>query len=612
LALVLSLGLCPPALAVEETPGVTLLTGKFDSPAYPDRELSYQFPYTDSYFTEWSGELYNHQLAQCTLGLAVSAFRSMDQSLDRKDEYIRSYLAQAGFGDMVSDQFDQEPTAETIATLLASKKLRDEEGEFTLVALAVSGGGYQDEWLSNFSFGDYVVHEGFFSAAFTVFERLFDYVDAHADGGRYKIWMGGYSRAAAVSNMTAVLALSAEQVASEDLYVYTFATPNNCKPDQIDLGYDYSSIFNITGMFDPVPAIPFAEWGYSKLGTTYRLPAQETTPDYEARREPVAAVYREITGEAYTNNPEANWFIQKIYQMLYDMANTAGDYQDKLQAVFDSAWENKSGVLKLLRGMCGVLSQDKPASATLAGEVPTANTLLSVFLYDLGLEKLGLEEDSWNDLNLMMQLFYEHCPEVYISWMMSQDDPARLFVFDTDYRRVFLDDKVAWTLMDEDHAPVERLCAHHLGKAVMITVPSDRTYILSLSGGAHPTEVVKVMEYNAGSLHYAYKFYEMDSKGGTYELTLPMDYWSGENDGGLVKLPGQRIEPLEAVLDRSAVQPSAVFELMDIGWLASHALDVALGIVIALTAAAAALAVLLIAVLTRRGRQKKAAVSAKH
>lgn len=601
----LLLGMLPGARALDRE--TVWLTGKFDSPAYPGRELSYAFPYRDDYFSIPAGD-YQHPLAQCTLGLAVSAFRAADLELDRKDTYIREFLGAAGFGNMVSHQFDEEPSADTIATLIASKPLRDEKGKFLLVAVAVSGGGYEDEWLSNFSFGDESVHNGFFSAAFTVFQRVFDYVDAYAGEGRFKIWMGGYSRAAAVSNMAAALALTADQVDREDLYVYTFATPNNIHTESgdfdMDGDYDYSGIYNIVGMFDPVPSIPFPEWGYSKLGTTFRLPAQETTPDYMTRREPVAKIYEEITGMAYMNNPEANWFIQKLYQLMYDMIRTAGSYQEDLQEVLDKAWVNRSSVFQLLKTLCGTLSQGDEINDMLLGEAPSADTLLSVFLYDLAMEKIGLRPSSWNDLNLMMQIFYEHCPEVYVSWMMSQSDPRELFVVDTDYRRIFLDSGVEYELRDEDGVPVEKVCAVELGRTKMITVPSGRTYILSLSGGRNG-ERIKVVEYSAGSLHYAYQLYRMEDGEGTYELTLPMEFWHTWDDGGLVRVPGEdKVAPVIQALERSQVHPSAVFELEDSGFAASHALNILLGLIIVLLAVMIALLVGVIVLLLKRRNRK--------
>ncbi len=556
------------------------LTGRFDSAAYPD-ELSYQFPYRDSYFSG-SGTEYRHALAQCTLGMAVSAFRSADQALDRKDQNIREYLTQAGFSQLESQEFNERPTAKTIATLIASKPLEDAEGEFTLLAVAVSGGGYQDEWLSNFSFGDEDVHEGFFSAGFTVFERVFDYAERYAAGKRVKIWMGGYSRAAAVSNMAAVLMLSTEQIAPENLFVYTFATPNNAKAEKFSEEYDYSSIFNIVGMFDPIPSIPFSEWGYGKLGTTLRLPARETTADYESRCEPVKEIYREITGGAYESSPECNWFIQKLYQLLYDMIGTAEHYESEVETVIDSAWENNSSTYTLLREICRILSEDVEVDHMLLGEAPTADTLLSVFLYDLSMEKLGLEENRLGKLPLSSQLFYEHCPEVYVSWVLSQEQPEKLFVSDTGYRRIFLPKDTEYLLADAAGNPVERPCAAALGNAGMLTVPAGEEYVLSLLPSGKEDRFLKVMAYEAGSMRYVYQLYRVKGGEGSWlQLELPKAQ-PYELSGIFLKASGTAVPPAEQALDRAEIPPSAVFELEGSGWLPSHFLPLVLTLLLLL------------------------------
>ncbi len=558
-----------------------LLTGRFDSAAYSE-ELSYQFPYRDSYFSGSAAE-YRHGLAQCTLGMAVSAFRSADQELDRKDQNIREYFTQAGFSQMESREFNERPTAKTIATLIASKTLKDRKGEYVLLAVAVSGGGYQDEWLSNFSFGDESVHEGFFSAGFTVFERVFDYVDQYAAGKRVKIWMGGYSRAAAVSNMAAVLMLTAEQIAPEDLFVYTFATPNNAQAEKFGDEYDYSSVYNIVGMFDPIPSIPFSEWGYGKLGTTLRLPARETTPDYEARCEPVKKVYREITGGIYESSPECNWFIQKLYQLLYDMIGTAEHYQAEVEGVIDPAWEKNSSTYTLLREICRILSQDAEIDHMLLGEAPTADTLLSVFLYDLSMEKLGFEKNTLGRLPLTSQLFYEHCPEVYVSWVMSQDQPEKLFVSDTSYRRIFLPLDTEYLLTDGMEQPVASPCAAVLGNTRMLTIPAGEDYVLSLLPIGKESRFIKVMAYEAGSMRYVYQLYQVEGKeNGWFQLGLPKAQ-PYELDGISLKAPGgDLVFPAERALDREEIPPSAVFELEGSGWLPSHFIRVTAAILLIL------------------------------
>ena len=83
----------------------------------------------------------------------------------------------------------------------------------------------------------------------------------------------------------------------------------------------------------------------------------------DARREPVAEIYRAVTGTPYTNNPEANWFLQKLYQLIYDMSRTAGSYQEALEGVIQEAWVNRSSAFQLLRALCG------------AGGLPSAEEL---------------------------------------------------------------------------------------------------------------------------------------------------------------------------------------------------------------------------------------------
>lgn len=604
LALVMTSGFFTASAAEEET---LLLTGRFDSLAYSG-ELSYQFPYRDSYFFQ-PGTEYQHALAQCTLGMAVSAFRSADQELDRKDEYIRDYLVQAGFSDFESEEFNQAPTAKTIATLIGSKTLYDSEGEFLLVAAAVSGGGYQDEWLSNFSFGDESVHKGFFDAGFTVFQRIFDYIDSRAAGKRVKVWTGGYSRAAAVSNMAAVLMLSAEQIAPEDLYVYTFATPNNAQADQleVDMDYDYSSIFNIVGMFDPVPGIPFSEWGYSKLGTTLRLPARETTSDYDDRCVPVTEVYRQITGGTYASSPECNWFIQKLYQLLYDMIGTADNYQAQVEKVIDEAWANNASTYRLIREICSILSSDQAVDNMLRDETPTADTLLSVFLFNFVEEKLGVHENGLGDLALTSQLFYEHCPEVYVSWVMSQDDPEKLFVTGTGYRRIFMDERVSCTLLNSAGQTVNSVCEESLGRTKMVTVPAEDDYTLELSADKDRDFRVKVLGYNAGSLRYVYQSYEIGA--GSFTLSLPAEEqpfdMSGISVAAETSSGPTELAPKVSILNQADISPSAVFELEDSGWFASHFLPVAAGTVAVLVLLLLTLAIILIVRAVKRRKKKK-------
>ena len=72
--------------------------------------------------------------------------------------------------------------------------------------VAVRGGGYQAEWAGNFNVGPGSgKHDGFSRAEIQVRNGLEEYLNDNADKleDRMKVWICGYSRAAATSNLLA-------------------------------------------------------------------------------------------------------------------------------------------------------------------------------------------------------------------------------------------------------------------------------------------------------------------------------------------------------------------------------------------------------------------------
>ena len=111
--------------------------------------------------------------------------------------------------------------------------------------------------------------------------------------GLVKLWMGGYSRGAAVANLLAArLNKELSGLAREDVFVYTFATPVALGPqDYPNLQQDYdnnhnadgtlkeswgeSNIFNIVSSGDIVPCLMPEEWGYHRNGNDRFLPSTQ-------------------------------------------------------------------------------------------------------------------------------------------------------------------------------------------------------------------------------------------------------------------------------------------------------------------------------------------------
>ena len=68
-----------------------------------------------------------------------------------------------------NEWYDKKPEADSIAVACGSKKIDD----FTLITIAVRGGGYGNEWSSTFTMGPSSNHEGFEKAAIDALVAFF-------------------------------------------------------------------------------------------------------------------------------------------------------------------------------------------------------------------------------------------------------------------------------------------------------------------------------------------------------------------------------------------------------------------------------------------------------
>lgn len=238
------------------------------------KDYEWAIPFDDAMLVQ-DGTAYHQDMARASLGLALSAFRVHAAGLERRGVNIEKYLQELGFSNPRLEQFDIEPSIDTIATAMASKAVGEGADKATVIAIAISGGGYKDEWKSNFLIGNGIHHQGFDQAAQKVLARLQEYIKGNGITGRIKVWTSRYSRAAATSNRTAALLLNNGMVQPKDLYAYTFATPNVTRQANPDV---YPSIFNIIGSFDPVPLIPGASGASEKTCTCLPRRRTATTP----------------------------------------------------------------------------------------------------------------------------------------------------------------------------------------------------------------------------------------------------------------------------------------------------------------------------------------------
>lgn len=298
----------------------------------------YPFSYNEADFD--AGTVYNHHLAQMSLRLAMAAAKVTPENVTA----LYDTLGFSYTDDSIhypAPAFDYDAGETTIGYAIGSKTAADNEGEYTLIAVAVRGHGYGDEWGSNFEMGEGSRHAGFERSAKQVTDSVFAYMDsANLSGKRVKFWITGFSRAAAVANVTAHNLNAAVYdgtlaILPDDVFAYTFESPRTVTTDEPGFDSD-KNIFNVVNPADIVTQIPPAEWGYVRYGIDCPLP-DVTDDGYDEMKAREIAEMEKILAAAGMSNPAAeaetrsssidNQTSRNI-QFVSDLAATFVDHQN--------------------------------------------------------------------------------------------------------------------------------------------------------------------------------------------------------------------------------------------------------------------------------------------
>ncbi|MBQ6330492.1 MAG: hypothetical protein IJI35_15845, partial [Kiritimatiellae bacterium] len=311
-------------------------------------DYSATFYYTDDYFSpsaintkadgktaDWDDLSANElSLASCSIDFAVASMTSAhgdvleatDRTWDNsdytdKDKNIKAFLSTCGFTNIEpSATMLLRPTNDSIAYTIASKPITvwDEASgtnkRFTLVAVGIRGAGYGQEWASNVTIGtpgngaNVVRHEGFDESAKTVCAAVRDYLSKHGITENVKYWVTGFSRSAAVANLTAGYlsddpnayhTRGCTDAGCADVYAYTWEAPQAASTSENSLRY--RNIHNIINAMDAVPKVSPDSFNHQRLGIDYRMPyyGNTTTDENEVYYARMREVLKTIAVGAY-------------------------------------------------------------------------------------------------------------------------------------------------------------------------------------------------------------------------------------------------------------------------------------------------------------------------
>ncbi len=303
--------------------------------------------YSDSYFYKDASD-YNPSLATMSLCFELSTWSSHEMSSWYNPSYkennvkfwqdklvnVKTLLlgdpnGKDGyegleFTDFKANSFWQAaPTKDSIGVCAARKQITDrsDKEDYTLIAVAVRGGGYGSEWASNFTLGESGEHQGFAEARDNVLEFLDDYVAGlrSDESKKLKIWIVGFSRAGATANMTAGAlntyhSLPGVTLDQEDTYCYTFEAPQGAV--RSTLSANHENIHNVRNLNDLVPLVAPYSWNFARYNyqNDITLPSKYTDSHntFDVQYEAMKAEFNRL-GFSTSDDTELSFFDVEEY-----------------------------------------------------------------------------------------------------------------------------------------------------------------------------------------------------------------------------------------------------------------------------------------------------------
>ena len=316
--------------------------------------------YSRNYFEHPSTE-YDEHLATASLALASSTFTPYTVVYDEEwylnqSKYAKEFFEKIEYDTFaINEDYIKPAEANTIGLCAAKKNY----GDYTVVAVAPRSGGYYSEWAGNMHLGDGsksdYMHEGWYIAANKLVDFVCEYVSSNNITGRVKLWMAGFSRGGATTNIAAALIdnkidngkklfSSNAYTSFSDVYAYTFEAPQgaNINSTTVKKPKDaiYDNIFNIVNPLDIVPKLAMKDYGFTRFGIDKYVTNEFYDPDnYENNRKTSNTFLK-----MYHQNPSTELEPDKFVMAGFEISNFGMD----MVKVLVSSFATDYGLPKIL------------------------------------------------------------------------------------------------------------------------------------------------------------------------------------------------------------------------------------------------------------------------
>lgn len=356
------------ALPENKTKSILLLSGVSYDASYNGgaRTGKVKIEYSDFYLSK-SSYTYNHNLARFAAKMAMMCYSSDNKMQATIDNLGYDGYEYYKFGTLLKSKKENSETVNSISDKakeeakeryngdsspywIAHKTVYSETGTSTLVSVFIRGTS-GEEWINNFKPERNETHAGFESAASKAKSDLSSYIERnHLDRDNIKYLITGHSRGAATANLLGAKLVDEQKAAgknADNVYTYTFATPNVTKKVGVDAeGGTYSNIYNIVNPEDFVTKVFPTLWGYStsniygryrRYGKTLVLPSATTDikgtknyVDYKSYLKKIKAEFAKYApGETYEPYKNGMIAVSDYVNEVYREIKNIDDYYDK-------------------------------------------------------------------------------------------------------------------------------------------------------------------------------------------------------------------------------------------------------------------------------------------
>ncbi|MCR4604790.1 MAG: Ig-like domain-containing protein [Eubacterium sp.] len=249
-----------------------MLEPDFD-PYKSNYKYNIKWHFSDGYFAKNASE-YEKNLAEFSTLLSCASGTSAKAN---------ELLSVAGFDEMeVNDDYNKEPGKNTLGIGFATKKIKANGKEYTLIATVIRSNGYGAEWSSNLDAGTTGDHKGFTEAKEKLITALQAYIRKKDITGDVKFFFAGHSRGGTVNNLAeAEIAdnpdlLSGVSYEREDIYGYNMSALSAVDiSDGKNVKDNYKFIHNIFMVYDLVPELMPPEYKFGRYGTDVKIEPTE-------------------------------------------------------------------------------------------------------------------------------------------------------------------------------------------------------------------------------------------------------------------------------------------------------------------------------------------------